>query len=73
MKKWFVLSSIFLLIFFAASCGRDFAYTTYRNSEGAFSVELPKEYACMDKRTELLETAAGNLTIDFYLTYILLK
>ena len=69
MKKWTALCIVSLLSVLALSCERDSAYTTYLNSGGSFSVDLPKEYAYMDKRTEFLETAAGNQAIDFYLTY----
>ncbi len=56
-------------VVFLSGCLDSFQYVTVQQDEAGFSVDLPRQYAVLSKRTETIGTEAGAMNMDFYLAY----
>ena len=71
MKRGTVFSAFLIMavVLLLSGCLDSFKYVTVQKDEAEFSVDLPRQYAVLSKRTEMIGTEAGAMNMDFYLAY----
>jgi len=70
MKKYICLSAAFtLVLIWFTGCSGPAAYRTFSSNTGLFSVDLPRSASPMEKQAREIETSAGAMDMDFYISY----